>query len=108
MPIDLPKPISDYYDADRKDPAAVATCFTEDAVVTDEEETHTGRKAILGWKTAASAKFTYTVEPFSVRHEDGKSVVTAHVAGNFPGSPVDLQYFFGIRGDKIASMEIKI
>ncbi|MEQ8322291.1 MAG: nuclear transport factor 2 family protein [Rhodospirillales bacterium] len=108
MTIFLPKPVSDYYAADLKDAVAVADCFTGDAVVTDENNTHTGRQAIIGWKEEASRRFTYTVEPFSVQDEDGKTVVTAHVAGNFPGSPVDLRYFFVLTDDKISSLEIRV
>ena len=35
-----------------------------------------------------------------------RKVVTGHVAGNFPGSPVDLRYFFRLTGEKIAELEI--
>jgi len=34
------------------------------------------------------------------------TVVTSRLTGNFPGSPVDLRYFFRLEGDKIASLEI--
>jgi hypothetical protein len=33
-------------------------------------------------------------------------VVTCHLAGNFPGSPIDLRYMFVLAGDKIASLDI--
>lgn len=33
-------------------------------------------------------------------------IVTAHLTGNFPGSPVDLRYAFTLSGDKIARLEI--
>ena len=39
--------------------------------------------------------------------EDGKTVVTNRVAGNFPGSPVNLEFVFGVEGNKIASLEIR-
>jgi hypothetical protein len=32
--------------------------------------------------------------------------VTGRVTGDFPGSPVDLQYRFTLEGDKIARLEI--
>jgi isoquinoline 1-oxidoreductase beta subunit len=48
----------------------------------------------------------YTSEPFACEAKDGKIVVTSHLVGNFPGSPVDLRYFFKLEGDKIASLEI--
>jgi hypothetical protein len=107
VPIDLPGQISAYYQADLRDGSAVSECFTEDAVVRDEGNTYSGREAIHQWKTGSSKKYTYTVEPFALEEVEGKTVVTAHVVGNFPGSPVDLRYFFGLRGDKIASLEIK-
>jgi hypothetical protein len=33
-------------------------------------------------------------------------VVTSRLIGNFPGSPVDLRFFFELEGDKIASLEV--
>ena len=108
MPITLPKPIAAYFAADQKDGNAVARCFTENAVVTDERRTHVGRDAILRWKVEASAKFSYTTDPFAVSQENGTTVVTAHVAGDFPGSPVDLRYTFVLEGDQIARLEITL
>jgi N-acetylglutamate synthase-like GNAT family acetyltransferase len=85
---------------------AVSQCFTENAVVKDEGHTHKGRAAIKAWKTYASAKYQYTCEPLACEEKDGKTVVTSHLVGNFPGSPVDLRYFFKLRGNRIASSEI--
>ncbi len=103
---DLPKPISAYFAADRDTSEAVSQCFTENAVVKDEGHTHQGRAAIKAWRTNASAKYQYTCEPLSCEEQDGKTVVTCHLVGNFPGSPVDLRFFFKLEGDKIASLEI--
>ncbi len=72
----------------------------------DEGHTYKGRAAIKEWKTDASAKYEYTCEPFACEEKDGKKVVTSHLVGNFPGSPVDLRFFFKLEGDKIASLEI--
>ena len=108
MAIELPKPISAYYQADLSDGAAVSGCFAADAVVLDEGNTYTGHKAIHEWKTKSASKYSYTVEPFAIEEVDGKIVVTAHVVGNFPGSPLDLRYFFGLEGGKIASLQIKL
>ena len=102
----LPKPIAAYFTADSGDGETVSQCFTETAIVKDEGHTHKGRAAIKEWKTDASAKYQYTCEPFACEEKDGKIVVTSHLVGNFPGSPVDLRYFFGLEGDKIASLEI--
>ena len=104
--LNLPKPIADYFTADKVDAEAVSRCFTENAVVKDEGHAHKGRAAIKAWKTDASAKYQYTCEPLACEEKDGKTVVTSHLVGNFPGSPVDLRYFFKLEGDKIASLEI--
>jgi len=102
----LPKPIAAYFSADKGDAKAVSQCFTDDAVVKDEGHTHQGRAAIKEWKTDASAKYEYTCEPIACEEKDGKTVVTCHLVGNFPGSPVDLRFFFTLTGEKIASLEI--
>jgi hypothetical protein len=104
--LNLPKPIADYFGADKSDGHAVSQCFTANAVVTDEGHTHKGRATIKQWKTDASKKYQYTSRPFACEQKDGKSVVTSRLTGNFPGSPVDLRYFFKLEGDKIAFLEI--
>ena len=104
--LNLPKPIAAYFAADRADGKAVSQSFIDNAVVKDEGHTHRGRAAIKAWKTDASAKYEYTCEPFACEEKEGKTVVTSHLVGNFPGSPVDLRYFFKLEGDKIASLEI--
>ena len=104
--LNLPKPIAAYFTADKGDGEAVSQCFTEDAVVKDEGHTHKGRAAIKEWKMDASAKYEYTSEPFACEEKDGKTVVTSHLVGNFPGSPVDLRFFFELEGGKIATLKI--
>jgi hypothetical protein len=106
MSINLPVPVAAYFtaDADKVNRSAVALCFTENAVVKDEGHTYTGRAAIQRWKE--STKFQYSSEPFVSEDSNGMTVVTSHLVGNFPGSPVDLRYFFKIDGDKIAALEI--
>lgn len=104
--LNLPKPIAAYFTAGSGGGESVSQCFTENAVVKDEGHTHKGRAAIKVWKTSASAKYQYTSEPFACEEKDGKIVVTSHLVGNFPGSPVDLRYLFKLEGDKIASLEI--
>ena len=104
--LNLPKPIAAYFSADKGDARAVSQCFTENAIVKDEGHTYKGRAAIGKWKADTSAKYEYTSEPFACEDKDGKTVVTSHLVGNFPGSPVDLRYFFTLEGNKIASLEV--
>lgn len=104
--LNLPKPIAAYFTADNGDGEAVSECFTENAVVKDEGHIHKGRVAIKEWKADVSTKYLYTCEPFASEEKDGKTVVTCHLVGNFPGSPVDLRFFFKVEGDTIASLEV--
>lgn len=106
MTLNLPNPVSAYFIADQADGEAVAHCFTNDAVVKDEGHTHHGRAAIQRWKEDVSAKYVYTSDPLVCEQQDGKVVVTCRLTGNFPGSPVDLRFFFGLMGEKIASLEV--
>jgi len=104
--LDLPEAIAAYFAADKRDGEAVARCFTKGAVVKDEGHTHSGLAAIKAWKAAASAKYSYTSDPLAVEQKDGRYIVTSRLAGNFPGSPVDLRYAFRLERGKIARLEI--
>ena len=104
--IDLPPPIAAYFAADSSDANAVARYFSESAVVIDEGREHRGRTAITRWKTEATAKYHYSSEPLAVDVSGSDVIVTARVAGDFPGSPVDLQYRFTLADAAIARLEI--
>ncbi|CAH1659723.1 nuclear transport factor 2 family protein [Chelatococcus asaccharovorans] len=106
MPLSFPQPIADYFAADTTDGVAVAKCFTPDAVVLDEKKTYTGHDAIAAWKAEASAQYDYVAEPVAIENQDDRVIVTAHLTGNFPGSPVDLRYAFTLSGDAISRLEI--
>ena len=47
----------------------------------------------------------YTIHPIALDQRDGRTVVTATLAGDFPGSPVDLEYEFTI-ADGIEALRI--
>lgn len=106
MTLKLPKPIAAYFAADKGDSETVSQCFLENAVVKDEGHTYQGRAAIKKWKQDASTKYQYTIEPSACERKGEKVVVTCRLTGNFPGSPVDLRFFFELQGEKIASLEI--
>jgi hypothetical protein len=108
MPVDLPTPIAIYIDAEnRGDTEALAHCFAEDAVVRDEGETIEGLAAIKRWKAETKKKYEHTIEPLASAQKDGKTIVTNRLTGNFPGSPIELEFVFELDGDKIASLEIR-
>ena len=106
MTLDLPEPIAAYFTADKGDSDAISQYFTENAVVKDEGRTYHGRAAIKKWKADASTKYQSTSEPLACERKDAMTVVTSRLTGNFPGSPVNLRFFFELEGDKIALLEI--
>jgi hypothetical protein len=108
MPLELPKPITEYFAAEKaRDAHALAQCFLDDGVVHDEGGTFRGTTAIRDWNAAAREKYHHTVTPLSVVDRDGTTIVAGKVAGEFPGSPVTLDHIFRLKGDKIASLEIR-
>jgi hypothetical protein len=103
----LATPIAIYIAAEnRGDTEAMAECFAEDAVVRDEGKTIKGLAAIKRWKAETKRKYQHTVEPLESVQRGDKIIVTNRLTGNFPGSPIELQFIFKLDGDKIASLEI--
>ena len=108
MTTKLPIPIAIYIAAEnRGDTEALAQCFAEDAVVRDEGQTIEGLAAIKQWKAETRRKYQHTIEPFSSDQKNGKTIVTNRLTGNFPGSPIELEFVFTLDGNKIASLEIR-
>ena len=105
--VHLPKPIAVYLSADGDDSEALSQCFAEDAIVRDEGQTYRGLAAIKQWKAEAKKKYQYTIEPLASARKGDKTIVTNRLTGNFPGSPIDLRFFFVLDGDKIVSLEIR-
>ena len=103
----LPKPIAVYLAADGGDGEAFARCFAEHAVVRDEGHTYRGLAAIRQWKAEARKKYQYSIETLACARKGDATVVTNRLTGNFPGSPLDLQFIFGLEGDLIVSLEIR-
>ena len=105
--VSLPPVIATYFDADRADDVdALVESFAESARVHDEREDHVGRDAIRAWKLAANQKYQYTSTPLSVRHDGDVVVVHSRLEGSFPGSPVEVDYTFGLDADRITSLRI--
>jgi len=106
MPI-LPPPVDLYVRIENSgDVEALSECFAADAIVRDEGHTYEGLTAIRQWKTDTKKKYNHAVTPLAVSDRDGKTVLEASLAGNFPGSPVTLEFSFVLEDGKIASLEI--
>jgi len=82
--------------------------FTSDAVVRDEGENMEmrGTDALRQWLEGTIAQYKLHAEVTEVAKRDGKTVVTALVSGDFPGSPIEFYYHLRLEGDKIAEMTI--
>ena len=105
MPLDLPKPVAEYFAADHtRDAHALARCFVNDGVVRDEGGTFRGTNAIRDWSAAARDKYHHTVEPLSASERDGATIVAVRLAGDFrtPIPPARVS----VQGAKTASLEI--
>jgi len=107
MNLQLPDAVQTYFDVSNGgDISRLAACFYADATVTDENRTHQGIAAIEAWQQEARQAFTYTVEPLQATQVDGRLTVTARLAGNFPGSPLQLNHVFLLQDGQIRSLEI--
>ena len=107
MPACLPTPIAIYIAAaNRGETEALAQCFAESAVVRDEGTTIEGLAAIKKWMVETKQKYQHTIEPLAASEKDGKTIVTNRLTGNFPGSPIELEFVFTLDRDKIAALEI--
>ena len=79
--------------------------FDANATVEDEGHEHHGVDAIRVWRSEVPA-VSYEVR--DVRGDDGKHVARALIAGDFPGSPVELDFHFTFTDDGlIESLRIR-
>lgn len=83
------------------------SCFHPDAVVLDEGGTFRGIEAIQAWKDAAAAKYRYLLQPLGMSRSGDTLKLLARVTGNFPAGVADLMHVFGLRDERIASLEIR-
>lgn len=108
----LPTIISDYLAAsDRRDVDAIVASFVEDAVVADEQKVWRGHAGIRPWRETVATAYEYTVDVRgsaalgTIEGVERHDVYTP-LEGNFPGGTVDLTDRFGLRDDRIATLEI--
>ncbi|MFO1447835.1 MAG: nuclear transport factor 2 family protein [Opitutaceae bacterium] len=107
-PILLPEPIAQYIAcANRFDAAGATGYFTPDAVVRDERRDHVGHTAIERWIDESSKSARPQVTATHVQARGAEVQMTGRVAGNFPGSPLDLDYEFRLQDGKIARLTIQ-
>jgi ketosteroid isomerase-like protein len=101
--MNLPNIISDLLAAQTNfDSKAYAACFSETALVFDENETHKGQNEIEKWNEKTNEMYQTQLEAL----EFAKNVLTTKVTGNFEGSPIVLKYHFELKEGKIDRLEI--
>lgn len=105
MSNEMPAAVDAYFAAKtRNDVEGMLTAFIEDAAVEDEEQTMRGKDAIRNWIVETNSKYKYTVEVIQVTQSGVDTKVRCRLTGDFPGSPVDVDYKFVLRDGKIASL----
>lgn len=103
----IPAIITDYFQAaNGHDAAGAARCFDADGTVRDEGKVYQGPAAIGQWAAASSAQYQTVIAPVAARGDGPRTEVDCQVSGNFPGSPVQLQFRFTLAGARIAALEI--
>ena len=108
MSIQLPDPIDRYVQIANSGTAdAVPECFAPDATVYDEGQTYEGVASIKDWMAATKKKYGHIITPLELAERDGQSVLKARLTGDFPGSPVTVNFSFVLADGKIRSLEIR-
>lgn len=103
--MNLPKVVAKLTEAQNNfDSVAYAACFTETAVVFDEGKTHNGRKEIENWIDKANREYQATMKPLD--YNETENILSAETSGNFPGSPIVLNYHLQITDELIQSLKI--
>ena len=107
MSLRLPKPVTNYLAAvEAKDADMLTLCFADDALVHDEGRDYRGLAAIRSWSQETQRKYHYVMKPLDASVSQKTVKLRARLTGDFPGSPVDLNYKFTLAHDKIISLEI--
>ncbi len=108
MAPDLHPLISGFVEASNaRDTERLLALFSDDAVVRDEGNEYRGIDRIRGWRADVEAKFTFTTTPGEVVERGDETVLIGSLAGDFPGSPVDLQHRFTLADDRIMALTIQ-
>ena len=107
MPTSLPPIIQRYVDASNAhDVKSILACFSDEAVVRDENATRRGKIDIARWANETVDKYKFHFEPLSVGARENETVVSVEVSGSFPGSPITLDYHFTVTNEKISALFI--
>ena len=88
------------------DSDAVVACFTDQAIVCDEDREHRGLPAIQAWIADAFQRYQFKVEVINANEVKEEIAFNARVSGTFEGSPVELLHQLSVEKGKIVSLTI--
>lgn len=103
----LPENIEGFIKAQNDlDSTAFANYFTENATVSDEGSSYSGREEIREWMQEATEKYNMQMTPIEFKQAGSKGTLTVEVTGTFPGSPAVMNYHLELEGSFISSLKI--
>lgn len=109
MSLNLPAPIADFIEANRRlDLDGMMKHFAPDAVFTDNGKDFVGQAAIAKMLKDEAIAVKAIFEPDAARKEDGVIVLEGPAHGEFPGSPLRFTYRFTMAGDAIKALETTV
>ncbi|MBK5721711.1 nuclear transport factor 2 family protein [Dysgonomonas sp. Marseille-P4677] len=109
MDLKLSKVVSDLLSAQKDyNSHAYADCFSETALVIDEEKEYKGKRGIKNWIEKANEQYKTAMEPIRYSGTYSTGILTALISGDFDGSPIALDYHMEIAGNKIVRLEITV
>jgi len=109
MSLNLPAPIADYIEANKRlDLEGMMKHFAPDAVFTDNGKDFVGQDEIRKMLKEEAIAVKAIFEPDTSREEDGDVVLEGPAHGEFPGSPLRFTYRFKMEGDAIKMLETTV
>jgi ketosteroid isomerase-like protein len=89
------------------DSNAVVALFSDHAVVHDEGKEMRGLTAIKEWSDQTSQKYQFRIEPTAIVEGGQEIILTATLTGDFPGSPISLDFEFTVKNSQIVTLIIR-
>ena len=106
--MNLPDILTRYFDAaNRFNIDDASDCFASDAFVHDEKRNYIGQDAIRAWIEETTQKYHPKVEVARADVHGEQVHLRAKVSGDFPGSPIELEYDITLQGEKICKLAIR-
>lgn len=90
------------------DTEAYVACFAPAAQVLDDGQTHQGHAEIAAWFISTAKQYATLLTPLAYHEDASGATLTASVAGNYPGSPLNFDYAMAFEGELIARLTITL